>query len=157
MKKKIAICFLLTGFVCVLFASSTNTRWVSVQKTHLKSRTGWFASKTSAVFYGDEVRILNEKGSWAHIALSIDPRVTGWISSSSLTKKKIALWKSDRVSADAHELSLAGKGFTQEIEDEYKKTNLAGFAAVDAVENIEVDQNELYDFLVAGQLKGCEK
>jgi hypothetical protein len=65
--------------------------------------------------------------------------------------------ESDAVSADTHELSLAGKGFSAEIEDEYKKNTDIDYTVVDAVEKITVDDTSEYNFIRDGGLKGADK
>ena len=62
---------------------------------------------------------------------------TGWIASSSLTKKKITA-SSSKANASAKEISLAGKGFTQEIENSYKNSSGTDYASVDKIETITV-------------------
>ena len=94
--------------------------YVKVEEAVLKESPSFWGKNGASVFYGEEVVILEEKNSWKKVQLVIDSSVSGWISESSLTQKKIVA-SGNRVSASTEELALAGKGFTAEIEAEYKK------------------------------------
>lgn len=156
MKKKLVV-FLIFINACFLLFGASNTRWVSVHESSLKSGTGWFSSTIGNVYYGEKVEIIDENGKWAKIQLSTDSAITGWVTNSSLTTKKITSNESERVSADAKELSLAGKGFTEEIENEYKKDSKLAYAEIDDIEKIVIKNDELYEFFVAGNLKGTNE
>lgn len=154
MKKKIIFFLFFINIVCVLFSESY---WISVEKTNVKENTGWFSKVTDMLVYGDEVVVLAEKGKWSQVSAVIDESVSGWVASSSLTTKKITTTNSTRVSADAHELSLAGKGFTEEIENEYGKENQVDFSKVDEIEQLSVADTDLYTFIINGKLKGIDE
>lgn len=154
MKRLLFIC----AFACIALAISgadTSDRWVSVKTAVLKSSTGWFASKIASVSYGDKVSLVGNKGTWAQVRLSSGK--TGWISKANLTTKKIVASGLSSVSANAHEISLAGKGFSAEIEDEYKKTSEIDYDAVDDVEKIAVSDADVVKFIADGGLKGAEQ
>ncbi|OJF77278.1 MAG: hypothetical protein BKP49_02075 [Treponema sp. CETP13] len=157
MKKKIILFIFFLNTLNVLLAASPDKRWVSVEKTKVKENTGWFSKVTDTLFYGDEVLVLSEKGKWNKVSLVVDDSVSGWIPSASLTTKKITTTNSTRVSADAQELSLAGKGFTEEIENAYGEQNSVDYNKVDEIEQISVDDTDLYTFLINGNLKGIDE
>lgn len=146
------------GLLCCLFclwAKAGDTKYVYVEQTTLKSTASTWGKAVGVVAYGDKVTVLSEKGKWVEIKLSVNPSVKGWVPASSLTSKKI-LSTANRASASAEELSLAGKGFTAEIENEYKKNAEANFDAVDIIETKGVSSQMLLTFIISGKLEGAE-
>lgn len=127
--------------------------YVKVEEAVLKESPSFWGKNGASVFYGEEVVILEEKNSWKKVQLVIDSSVSGWISESSLTKKRIVA-SGNRVSASTEELALAGKGFTAEIEAEYKKQTSLNYDAVDKLETNLISFDRVLDFMAAGKLEG---
>ncbi len=157
MKKVILFLFLLGICVFSLFAEVGDTNYVAVEKSYIKSSTWFFAKKVGSVYYGDGVEIIEEKGAWVKVSLAEDSSVTGWISEKSLTSKKIVLRDNNRLSTSTEELALAGKGFSKEVEDSYKKNNTLDFSLVDAMEKQTLSDDEIINFIVEGNLEGVEQ
>lgn len=126
--------------------------YVKVEEAVLKESPSFWGKNGASVFYGEEVVILEEKNSWKKVQLVIDSSVSGWISESSLTKKRIVA-SGSRVSASTEELALAGKGFTAEIEAEYKKQASLNYDAVDKLETNLISFDKVLDFMAAGKLE----
>jgi uncharacterized protein YgiM (DUF1202 family) len=150
MKRTILIalfCLPATG----LFAQKAgDTLYVNVNSAALKSSTGFFASTTGTVKYGDQVKVVAVNNKWLQVRTSAN--VTGWIASSSLTTKKISA-QGSAANASAREIALAGKGFSPEVEAEYKKDGgQIDYAAVDAMEKVTVSDKELLAFIEEGHL-----
>lgn len=151
MKKKIAIFWF---FVCTIFSLFAQSKmYVSVEENILKDKPSFFAKDCSTVYYGEEVLVLETKGKWSKIKLISDSDVFGWISSSSLTKKKIVA-SGSRVNVSTSELALAGKGFNAEIESEYKNQTNTNYDAVDIVEKNKVEIQSVIEFISEGNLVG---
>ena len=152
--------FLILGaLVCLCLsaaAADKADRWVSVKSAVLKSGTGWVSAKTAVLSYGDKLQVLAEKGKWLQVCLSADTSKKGWVTKSSVTTKKVVASGSAAVNADAKEISLAGKGFTAEIENEYKKNASIDYNAVDAVETLAVADDAEQQFIKDGGLQGGE-
>lgn len=153
MKKMFAagICGLL--FAVSLFAAPS--QWISAKKVELKSGTDFFASTVATVSYGDEVTVLSTSGKWSQVQLVSNTSKKGWVPSASLTKKKIVA-SNGKVSANAKEIALAGKGFSSSLEDEYKDNTKTDYAQVDSMEKISVPAAEQKAFIENGDLKGAE-
>jgi hypothetical protein len=77
--------------------------------------------------------------------------LTGWVSTSNLTGKRINP-SGTGTSASAKEVALAGKGFSEEVENAYKAETQLNYTGVNAVEAITVAERDLYNFLVEGHL-----
>ena len=153
MKKNFTIFILLILCLCSVFAKTGTKMYVKVEEAVLKESPSFWGKNGASVFYGEEVVILEEKKSWKKVQLVIDSSVSGWISESSLTQKKIVV-SGSRVSASTEELALAGKGFTAEIEAEYKKQASLNYDAVDKLETNLISFDRVLDFMAAGKLEG---
>ncbi|MDR0447762.1 MAG: hypothetical protein LBH07_03750 [Treponema sp.] len=128
-----------------------DTLYVNVNSANLKSSTGFFASTTGTVKYTDEVRVLAVSGKWVQVRTTVGNR-TGWIAYASLTTKRMAP-QGSTASASAREIALAGKGFSPEVESEYKKGGgKINYAAVDDMEKIIIDEKDLLAFIEEGRL-----
>lgn len=152
MKKNFTIFILLILCLCSVFAKTGTKMYVKVEEAVLKESPSFWGKNGASVFYGEEVVILEEKNSWKKVQLVIDSSVSGWISESSLTKKRIVA-SGNRVSASTEELALAGKGFTAEIEAEYKKQASLNYDAVDKLETNLISFDRVLDFMAAGKLE----
>ena len=150
--KRLLLTALIVFSTAVLFAQKVgDTNYINVSSADLKSSTGFFASTTGKVKYADEVRILALSGNWAQVRTAVGSR-TGWIAKSSLTSKRISA-QGTSANASAKEIALAGKGFSPEVESEYKKGGgKINYAAVDAMENIIISDRDLLAFIEEGRL-----
>ena len=85
---------------------------------------------------------------------------TGWVHTSALTKKKIALKAGDQnvqTAASGEELALAGKGFNSDVEADFKAKNRnIDFTWVDKMEKIKIAADAMQQFLQAGGIQPPE-
>jgi hypothetical protein len=123
--------------------------WVSAKKAEIKSSTGFFASTKGSLGLGAEVSVLEVKGNWAEVRSVANSSLNGWTAVSNLSSRKIV---SSGTSASANEVALAGKGFSQEVEDVYKAEGNLNYADVDKTEAITVSMDDLYKFVTEGRL-----
>jgi hypothetical protein len=126
-----------------------DTMYVNVQKASLKTSTGFFAGTAGTLAFGAQVKVQEVNGKWVKVQSATGASVTGWIAAASLTSKRITQG-SNTVSSS--ELAMAGKGFSAEVEKQYKTTTNLNYAGVDAVEKIVVSDKDLLSFLEAGHL-----
>ena len=153
MNKKIIVFGAAILSMAAVFAKAGDARYVAVKNAEVRASASSFAKKTGSLDYAEEVVIVSESKDWTEVKSAKNPKVSGWISNSALSKRKIV---SSSFSASANELALAGKGFNDELESEYKKSGGSDFAAVDAMENQEVSRDEVKRFMVDGNLKTGE-
>jgi len=155
MKKSVLILVLLL-MAAPLFAAGKNkvpsTVWVSVENASLKEKPGRFGKDVTEVSYGDKLEVTSANGDWYKVSTLYGE--TGWIPRSSVGTKKIVV--GHQADADAKEISLAGKGFTQEVEDVYKQEHDLDFTRVDDMERLTVTDEELQQFLADGKLEQGE-
>jgi SH3-like domain-containing protein len=120
-------------------------RFVSVKSTTIKDSTGFFAVELGVLSLGDEVTLISESGKWSCVRSG---NLTGWVTSTSLSARRIVV---SGTNATATEISLAGKGFSPEMEMEYRKTGL-DYSVVDFMEEITIPREELLSFITNGRL-----
>jgi uncharacterized protein YgiM (DUF1202 family) len=150
--KRLITCALFCLTAAGIFAQKAgDTLYVNVNSAALKSSTGFFASTTGTVRYGDAVRVLAVSGKkWVQVRTNSS--ITGWIASASLTTKRIST-QANAANASAKEIALAGKGFSPEVEAEYKKSGgTLNYGAVDAMEKVGTSERDLLAFIEEGHL-----
>lgn len=149
MKKIISILIILSFVIPVFFAAENKqeNRYVNVQKLELKEKPSNFGKEIKTLNYADHVIVIKENGKWTNI--SLEDGTTGYVTTSSLTKRKI---RASGFTASASELSLAGKGFNDEIENSYKQSGEGDFDSVDDMEKLTITNQELLSFIRDGKL-----
>jgi len=131
-------------------AKKGGTMYVAVKTTTLKASTGAFANTTATLTYGEKVTIIQIDGKNAEIKSTGTPSMTGWTPLANLSAKQVVTGTSS--TASAKEISLAGKGFNQEVENAYKAKGKVNYADVDKVETQSVKDADLKKFLEDGRL-----
>jgi hypothetical protein len=126
------------------------TMYVVTKTAELKASGGLLAETLEILEYGEPVTVLREKGKWLEVRWVKQPSVTGWMSLSVLTTRRII--SGGGASASADELALAGKGFSPEVEKSYQEGAALDYAGIDAMEAQGLSKQELYDFLTEGHL-----
>jgi uncharacterized protein YgiM (DUF1202 family) len=149
---------LIISAVTVYSQSGGRVMYVATKNAELKSSTGFFADTVITLQYGDQVTVIQENNRWMEVKPVKRPSVSGWILANSLTAKRII--SGTGTSASADELALAGKGFSEEVEQAYKnrsKSSAANYAEIDAMEALLVPRQDLYNFLLEGHLNTGER
>jgi hypothetical protein len=140
---------LFVFFSCIIVPvfsqNRENTRYVSVQSVSVKDSTGFFAKDLGNLTLGSEVTLISESGKWSRIRSG---NLTGWVTSTSLSVRKIV---ASGTNASATEISMAGKGFSPEMELEYSKTGF-DYSMVDYMEKITISKEDLLNFITQGSL-----
>jgi uncharacterized protein YgiM (DUF1202 family) len=149
--KRSIILFILGILVAAGAAAQSRTMYVSAKDAPLKSSSGFFADTLATLNYGDQVTVLRENGRWVEVRPARQTGLTGWVHSDNLTSRRI-VQSGTSASASANELALAGKGFSEEVENSYRQNTALDYAALDAVEAQTLSPEALYRFLVEGHL-----
>ena len=144
-----ALILLVSGALFAQQISKGGTVWVSSKTADLKSSTGFFAGKQGTLQLGDQATVLDVSGSKVQVRSATNSSLSGWTASSNLSARRIVASGS---SATATEVALAGKGFSQEVEDSYKTEGNLNYADVDRTEAITVRLEDLYRFVTEGRL-----
>ena len=127
---------------------------VQVRDGQLRNRASFLGTVTATVAYGDRVTVSQTQAGWCEVATAAGK--TGWIHESALTPKKVVLASGTddaRTGASGEEVALAGKGFSKEVEAEYKKQNKEiDYTWVDWMGKQKVSGEQLVQFLKQGDL-----
>lgn len=145
--------FLAAGFLCAQRSMS-----ITVQKVEVRTSPSFLGGVVATLVYGDSVRVRKEQGSWYQITIP-DTRDTGWIHSTSVTRKRIVFAASSAdmsTEATSSEVALAGKGFNKQVESQFIEENQYDYAWVDRMEGIVVQSDEILAFLEEGGLLTTE-
>lgn len=129
--------------------------WVQVRESVIRSRPMFLAPAVTPVKYGDAVGVVSEDAGWVKVAFR---GKEGFLPASTVTPSRIVLSgkSSGKVMADASDVVLAGKGFSKEVEEQYKKSGSGTrYDLVDRVERqCRVVPAEVKAFMAQGGLNG---
>ncbi len=134
---------------------------IQVKNGDVRSSPSFLGKIVAQLKYGDQVAVQNVKGSW-YLIDRPEGSTDGWMHSSALSVKKIVLnpGASDVAqAASSDEITLAGKGFNQQVENDFKSKNpQVDFTGINKMEKMTVSQNQIQAFIKEGQLapKGGE-
>lgn len=106
--------------------------------------------------YGDSAVRREVRDGWLLLAPESRPGFEGWAHRSAVTRKEIE-WSAGEETvesgASSDELALAGKGFDEQVEEEYRSESDLDFTWVDRMSEYEVDQERKREFLEEGELE----
>lgn len=148
--------WILMGCAALLATGAWAAREMSVQVRdgQLRNRASFLGTVTGTVAYGDRVTVNQAQAGWCEVSKA--DGATGWIHESALTPKRVVLGSGAgdaRVGASGEEVALAGKGFSKEVEAEYKKGNSQlDYTWVDWMVRQTVANDQLVQFLKQGGL-----
>lgn len=132
------------------------TMSVQIKRCQLRNKPSFLGKIVDNLKYADVVTIEQEKNDWYEV-VPVNKKKGGWVHVSALSEKKIILKegsKDIKNAASSDELALAGKGFNEEVEKDFKKKNKnADFTWVDKMEKFIISPDEMQSFLKEGGLK----
>ena len=141
--------FILTMIFCVspmLFSQADrNTRYVAVQTVTIKDSTGFFARDMGSLSLGDTVTVIRESCKWTEVRTG---NLRGWVAAASLSARQVV---TANLQITASEVALSGKGFSPDVEMEYRRNGL-DFSMVDSMEQMVIPADELLGFITEGRL-----
>jgi hypothetical protein len=143
----------LTGLT--VFAVERKMMSIQVKSGVVRSNPTFLGKIIAKLPYGDRVQVQEVKGAWFLIDRS-EKSTVGWMHSSALSTKKIVLKPGAadvQQAASSDEITLAGKGFNQQVENEFKAQNpQIDFGRVNEMEAMVVSQNQIQSFIKEGEL-----
>jgi uncharacterized protein YgiM (DUF1202 family) len=147
--------FLILALVVGTAAGAALLRMsVQVRTGQLRATPSYLGNVAATVSYGDRLTVVERQGAWVHVK---DTRGhTGWIHESALTAKRVVLRSGDAdvaASASGDEVALAGKGFNEQVEREFKTQNASvDYTWVDRMEAMVVTPEQIAAFLTEGEV-----
>ncbi len=146
------------GLLAFTLTVEARTRMhVQVREGQIRERPSFLGAVAAVVEYGDRVYVLREQGPWRWVEAA---DTQGWMHESALTRQRIKLAAGEEDAAGVatdQEMALAGKGFSAEVENEFRNRHDAiSFEWIDRMETFEKSTRQLIDFLQAGDVEGAD-
>ena len=155
--KKILFIFLpLITIVAIIAFSATSGQqmYVQMKSGELKGTPSYGGAFVTEVKFGQALTVAETKGAWTKVSTA-DGK-SGWIHSSIVTKENIPLKtgaKDAQTGASVAEGVAATKGFTKQIEDNYRKAHKdIDYSWIDKMEKISIPPKERDAFIKEGKL-----
>lgn len=152
---------LVCGVSIGVWAAGAKIMSVQMKQSELRSSPSGLGSVVTTVKQGDALTVIEEKGMWTKVSLGDK---VGWIPSSSLVKGTLKVKAGDKdaqVVASSDEMSLATKGFTSQVEADFKNQHKdIDFTWVDKMGQIKISAEAMRNFLKQGAVepeKGAAK
>ena len=143
----------LTGIA--VYAIEQKRMSIQVKTGVVRSNPSFLGKIVAQLPYGDRVSVQATTGAW-HLINQAEKSADGWMHSSALSTKKIILKPGAtdvQQAASSDEITLAGKGFNQQVENDFKSRNpQTDFTWVNRMEKMAVSQNQIQAFIKEGQL-----
>lgn len=151
--KRVLLTLLLATGVALAAPKVGSSVTIRVMSAKVMKSPKFIGPSAGSVSRGDQLTVKEVKGDWYRV----DGSFTGWIHKSNITEGKVALSSTPGGSGgnvNRDEVELAGRGFTPQVEQQYKEKNPnLDFSHVDAIEKTSVDPTELEAFVTQGGLK----
>jgi uncharacterized protein YgiM (DUF1202 family) len=141
-----------------LLAAAPTTMSVQVKTGQVRATPSFLGQVVAPLNYGDRLQVLETQGEWSKVTTPAGQ--TGWVHSSALTKKKIAMTagsQNAQTGASGDELALAGKGFNSDVEADFKAKNRnVDFTWVDRMEKVKISPESKQQFLKDGGIQPAQ-
>jgi hypothetical protein len=151
--KRVLLLLLLGTGIAVAAPKVGSMVTIRVMSAKVMKSPKFIGPTSGSVSRGDQLTVKEVKGDWYRVEGSY----SGWIHKSNVTEGKVALSSTPGGSGgnvNRDEVELAGRGFTPQVEQQYKDKNPnLDFSHVDAIEKVSVDPSELEEFVTEGKLK----
>jgi len=152
-RRSVVLAILLCGGLAYAGVKAGSTITVRVMSAKVMSTPTFIGAAAGAVSRGDQLKVEEVKGDWYRVSGA----ATGWINKSAVIEGDVKLSTTPGgggAGASRDEVELAGRGFTPQIESQYRQSNPnMDFSYVDAIEKTSVDPGSLAQFAQEGGLK----
>jgi len=158
MRSRVLVILLFSSILASASAGAESARVVTKDNA-LRENCRFFSPVKIVLHYDDAVDLLSTSGDWFRARAK---GVDGCIHKTAVQKSNVSLsglkagekqTSQGGHSATESEVSLAGKGFTQEVEDELRSENPEmKFDLVEKIEQYEVSEYDLFEFITKGRL-----
>jgi len=142
------------GLLLIASVAAAASVTVITQQAMLRQDKRFFAPVVTRVPFGESLHVLGSEGDWLRVYYQ---NRNGWIHTGEVKQQKITLSTLTAQGASGtaqDEVALAGKGFTPEVEEAFRKKNPSmQFNLVDKVESFRVSDKTIRAFLEKGNLK----
>jgi len=157
MKTRISMVLVLALVASLAIAAPKAKSIVTVRVLSAKVMAGpkFIGPSAGSVSRGQQLTFEEAKGDWYRVTGAYN----GWIHKTNLTERQVTLSSkpggTGAGAASRDEVELAGRGFTPQVEGQYRQNNPnLDFSHVDAIERTSIDPAELEAFVTEGKLVG---
>ena len=153
-RKTVLILAALCAAAAAGWAATGALMSVELKKADVRDTPSFFGNVVGSLNYGDRVSVDQQNGAWYRITKA-DGTPVGWLHSSALTRKTVDMkaGTAAHTGASSGEMALAGKGFSADIEKEFKANHKdIDFRWVDRMETIKIAPATLKAFAKDGNL-----
>ena len=152
-KRKLVLPFVLLCLAALgVWAAGAAIMSVQVRQSEIRSSPSGLAGVVASVKLGDPLTVIEERGAWTKVSTA--GGATGWIPTTSLVQGTIRVrsgGKDAQAGASSDEMSLATKGFTSQVEADFKNQHKdIDFTWVDKMIRIKIAAEEMRAFLKEG-------
>ena len=151
--KRVLLLLLLSAGIALAAPKVGSSVTIRVMSAKVMKSPKFIGASAGSVSRGDQLTVKEVKGDW----YLVEGSTNGWIHKSNVTEGKVALSSKPGGSGgnvNRDEVELAGRGFTPQVEQQYKDKNPnLDFSHVDAIEKVSIDPSELEAFVSEGKLK----
>ncbi len=129
-------------------AAKSATMTVQVARTQIRSAPSVIAPILAVVEYRMKISVYESKDGWIRVQVPGSTRV-GYMFLSALTEKNISSSDASRAASGVTgtEIALAGKGFSESVEESYRKNSRVDYFWVDFMEDYSYPPEALVGFL----------
>jgi hypothetical protein len=129
---------------------------VQVKNAQVRATPSFLGRVQAEVSYAQQVLVQEDQGAWLKVSVP-GKGVEGWLHGSALTAKRIVLQagaEDVQLSASSGEIALAGKGFNEQVEKEFRARNTdVDFTWIDRLETRRPNAARIEQFAKQGNLK----
>ena len=126
---------------------------VQVRESQLRATPSHLGKIVARISYGDRVTVLEDRGAWKKVSVT-GGKLTGWMHDTALTSRPIALKAGQSnvgTSVTRDEIALAGKGFSEAVESQYRKSNKnLDYTWINRMEAMNVSPEQMQGFIAVG-------
>jgi hypothetical protein len=157
LRRRIIFAVLLLCTAVLAYAQENKQMTVFNKEAEIRDKPSFLGKILEKIPYGTKVTVIDAPEApknWVKVSRPSGKGV-GWISLTALDQSGRDLKAGDSnvaKTASSGEVSAAGKGFTKEIEDQYKKDKNLDYSPVDAMEKYVVTPEQAVKFLKDGGL-----
>lgn len=145
----------IIGVIAVALEAG-DTLFVQVRETELRSGPGFLSSIVARLEFGTEVIYEESRSGFARVALA-DGSLAGWVHESATRENRTTdlqlQGEAGPRPVSSREIALAGRGFSESLENEYGEEQDLDFAAVDRLEQRVIDPVEMVGFVQDADLR----
>ena len=144
------------GSILLLAAVSARAETLNVQvrQAVLRAAPSMLAAPVGQIGYAEAVQVVERRPAWVRVRAGTG--LTGWLHESAVTRRQLTVQagaETVAAGAGAREVALAGKGFSEEIEQAYRKEVSADYTWVDRMERWAMSPARLAAFLEEGGVR----